>query len=65
MKNIERVHKKNGKKWEKMGKKWEKSADFGSLFGEMEHNDRAATCEHNYAAAFSTGWERREHIVQH
>jgi hypothetical protein len=36
----------------KMGEKRGKTAVLGSLFGEMERNGMAATCEHNYGADF-------------
>jgi len=50
-KKMVRVHKKNSKKREKR----EKWAGFGTHSGEMERNRLAATCEHNYGAAFSRG----------
>lgn len=46
------------RKTQKNGKNGEKWADFGAHSGEMERNRWAATCEHNYGAAFSRGRTR-------
>jgi hypothetical protein len=50
---------------QKMGEKRGKFADLGSLFGEMERNRTAATCEHNYGATFSRSFANCDHTIPH
>ena len=48
-----------------MGEKRGKTAVFWSLFGEMERNGVAATCEHNYGATFSRSFANCDHTIPH